>query len=315
MESKTPEQDEAPSITKATESSTTPNHGQALPRTDDDEGGGTLTEEALDKHVARSMKNRFREVTDTAFQGPAEIVEGRFEDDYLMLSIRLPFWLVEPSRYSRWQIADQDAIRWGYLKQVFKSRRTAKALSNLFFRELVDFLIAYDTPKKKAEGIVALLKKIPERRLAGRPRTHIDGRLARRIQIQGSRVHTAVLDLQARIRKLREKGTRIDESGILRWFARKYPTATFPWLRSLPELTQKLPRARYLKAGDEGYEPTEDVNGNLSRPTLVNPDTWSAFRLTPKVIQTALLKEAGIPYPLQEIKHLLHRKSRKSPSK
>ena len=101
-----------------------------------------------------------------------------------------------------------------------------------------------------------------------------------------------------------ESDPKIDDPAIKKKISRSYPVKSYPWMPLFHELIPKLPCKPYFDSKSKTTEVLDDNDQPLP-VKLSEPDRWSTIAIAVKILQTKLLQERCIKFPLRGIRKVL----------
>jgi hypothetical protein len=262
---------------------------------------------SVDNLLAEGLERYFSEVLDCVyFFSPAEIKRIDDRGEYLDLVFRMPFFLPEPSPDSgKWlqTRSAQTKLRRGFMNYLRK-REVVKDLSDFFYTKLARFLLELGGISRYSDGVQKHLRRIAQKKLAGRPSHAIDKDIAKQIGKEGVEIHKTIQDMQRSIERWKKANPKIDDPAIKKNLFRSYPVKVYPWMRFFTSLIPKLPRKPYFSSK---IGPSEVIGKDEKLPPakLSEPDHWSRIDICAKVMQGKLLQDCGTRFSLRDIGAIL----------
>jgi hypothetical protein len=182
------------------------------------------------------------------------------------------------------------------------STTNQKELSDFFYVRLQAFLMEHYGFHKSGQNTLTYLKNFAKRALAGRPTPSMTRTQKRQISNEGKLIYEAIMEIQLKLESAKKRSKSFNHAKALRKIRREYPVGTVPWIEHFVDLSDALPRRRYLPMhGDE----IMDADGKLPPCNLSNPEHWSTVGIAVRVMQCKLFQETRNKFPLQMLKALI----------
>jgi hypothetical protein len=165
----------------------------------DDAYGHTKT--SMDRTLAQALERQFTEVLDWVYRysDPAITIADRGE--CLDILFRMPFYFPEPDYdYGAWLATRraQAKLRRGFIAYLRKPE-VIKDLSDFFFTTLAKFLLEFKGVSRYGATIEKHLRRIAQKRLAGRRHHSIHKNTAMQIKREGIKIHQVIQEIQQSI--------------------------------------------------------------------------------------------------------------------
>ena len=262
-----------------------------------------------DKLLAQGIERRFTEVLDYVYVfSRAEIRRIDDRGEYLDLIFRMPFFFPEPSPDSgKWlrTASAQVELRRGFMRHLRKPE-VVKELSDFLYTKLSQFLLELDGISKYGDGIQKHLRRIAQKKLAGRPSHPIEKNVAKRIRKEGVEIHKAIQDMQRMIERWKKTNPKIEDRAVRTNIGRRYP-----WMPFFNSIIPTLPCKPYFASKIEASY-IVDEDGNPLPAKISEPDRWSTVDIAVKILQKKLFLETALQFSLRDVKRILTAAIRKS---
>jgi hypothetical protein len=271
-----------------------PNATDSISPNAEDDG---VKRETVESSIARAFELAFREIADSSVGfWPVEIQEIKTEEDGLLISALVPFLLPNQRQERRSFERFRDEFA-----QYFRSTENVKKLNSFILQRLFEF---FTKQYRLSEDILERLAKVPQKTLAGRPRTTIPVDQRSRISDQGKQVLAGLHEISKQIISWKKRHPK--ESTIARKILESFGPR-FPWVDILLGLDGAIPRRRYLPKTIDEAQLSEQADPEGARPPckLSEPEDWSMLRTAAKIVQAVFQKQAGEAYPLLELVALI----------
>ena len=264
----------------------------------------TVDKNSVDNHVARSLGASLQLLADSFWYDlSAHIKDVSLQEDELVLRIELPFRNPEPSDAPGDHLArqeDVDHIRFGFVRFLKEQPLIGRRLANLFYSEFHTFLMAQTKRFHFSDAIRAKIERSGERRLAGRPKIPIPKRAREEVKKEVNAIYKEVLKIQKTIKRWRKEAHGISKETIIERLKKDYDRDQYPWSRYAFQNIGTLP-------GKRAYEASlGQKTSGFDRPSIAEPERWSASDIAALWTQTWFYREYGERYDLRAIKKLLN---------
>jgi len=259
----------------------------------------------LDKSITLAAEGRFTDVLNTVFFfSLPEIIAVHVQKDHLCLTVHVPFFLPPPSAAnSAWLSTrpSQTKLKRGFARHL-RGPEFSESLSHLIYVELSKFLLELGNIGRYSESTQKYLRRIAQRRLAGRHAHPVPKRLLPEVKKKGLEIHRVVREMQRTVMTWKTTVPGIDGQEIEKRIRREYPVKSHTWMPYFFTLIPKLPRKPYAVRIDET---AADVTGKLPPAKLSEPNRWSTIDITVKILQAKLLADKSALFALRSIERAL----------
>lgn len=123
-------------------------------------------------------------------------------------------------------------------------------------------------------------------------------------------MYQTLLQIKRLVESWKKRHKRISNSTILRKLKGEYPLEKCRWIKDFFDLSEALPRKRYVSSTLNGLEISQtDPDGSLPPCKLSEPQDWSILDTAVRIMQTKLNRETAAKYPRLEIQSLIRSES------